>query len=185
MAGTGPVFFWRETEEPYGFLSQWYECAFEHEATTYASAEMWMMVQKARLFGGIVRLTERMTAVIDAPFENMQDTAAKMLDTKVPAEHQRLGRQVNNYDGKKWDANKSRIVEEGNWLKFTSSKESVPLRQKLLDTGDRELVETSPVDRIWGVGFDAQSAETNRKDWGENLLGKAIMRVRDRIRKEG
>lgn len=93
-------------------------------------------------------------------------------------------------------------MEEGNWLKFTSSKESVPLRQKLLDTGDRELVEvrcrpvfvgdvlliwvqTSPVDRIWGVGFDAQSAETNRKDWGENLLGKAIMRVRDRIRKEG
>lgn len=47
----GPVFFWREFEEPYGFMSQWYESAFEHEGTTYPSAEMWMMVQKAKLFG--------------------------------------------------------------------------------------------------------------------------------------
>lgn len=46
-----PLFFWREFEEPYGFLSQWYEAPFTVEDVTYASTEMWMMVQKARLFG--------------------------------------------------------------------------------------------------------------------------------------
>jgi predicted NAD-dependent protein-ADP-ribosyltransferase YbiA (DUF1768 family) len=47
---SGPLFFWREFEEPYGFLSQWYECAFEHDGIRYVTAEMWMMIQKARLF---------------------------------------------------------------------------------------------------------------------------------------
>lgn len=46
-----PIFFWREYDEPYGFMSQWYDCAFRHEDITYRSAEMWMMVQKAKLFG--------------------------------------------------------------------------------------------------------------------------------------
>lgn len=47
----GPLFFWREFEEPYGYLSQWYECAFVVDGVTYLTAEMWMMVQKAKLFG--------------------------------------------------------------------------------------------------------------------------------------
>jgi predicted NAD-dependent protein-ADP-ribosyltransferase YbiA (DUF1768 family) len=53
----GPVYFWREFEQPFGFLSQWYESAFEVEGVTYVSAEMWMMIQKARLFGDEVRTT--------------------------------------------------------------------------------------------------------------------------------
>lgn len=48
---SGPIFFWREFEEPYGFLSQWYDCTFEVEGVTYHNTEMWMMVQKAKLFG--------------------------------------------------------------------------------------------------------------------------------------
>lgn len=54
----GPVFFWREFEEPYGFLSQWYESPFEVDGVTYLTAEMWMMVQKAKLFGDEVRFRE-------------------------------------------------------------------------------------------------------------------------------
>lgn len=71
-----------------------------------------------------------MTAVIDAPFENMQDTAAKMLDTKVPAEHQRLGRQVNNYDGKKWDASTSLTMP-------TTSLENARLSEALIGSQTR------------------------------------------------
>lgn len=52
------VFFHREFEEPYGFLSQWYKCSFAHEGVTYVTAEMWMMVQKAKLFGDDVRLQD-------------------------------------------------------------------------------------------------------------------------------
>jgi len=46
-----PVYFWREFEEPLGFMSQWYDSAFEVDGVTYASTEMWMMIQKAKLFG--------------------------------------------------------------------------------------------------------------------------------------
>lgn len=47
----GPVYFWRETEVPFGFLSQWYESPFVVDGVTYHTAEMWMMIQKAKLFG--------------------------------------------------------------------------------------------------------------------------------------
>jgi len=43
-------------------------------------------------------------------------------------------------------ADKSRIVEEGNYHKFTSSKSNPGMARKLLDTGDRELVEVASLD---------------------------------------
>ncbi|KAB2569917.1 N-glycosidase [Lasiodiplodia theobromae] len=150
-ADKSPIYFWREYDEPYGFLSQWYDCAFQHEGVTYRSAEMWMMVQKAKLFG-------------DAAIAN------QMLAAPTPAEHKKLGRKVKNFNHDVWDEHKSRIVEEGNWWKFTSSKEQSQLRDRLLATGDRELVEASPYDRIWGIGFSREHADGLRDDWGENLL---------------
>jgi ribA/ribD-fused uncharacterized protein len=77
-----------------------------------------------------------------------------------------------------------RIVEEGNYLKFTISKDAEKLRAMLLETGDRELVEASPFDRIWGIGFGEKNAGAHRHRWGQNLLGKALMSVRERLRKE-
>lgn len=74
------------------------------------------------------------------------------------------------------------IVEEGNWHKFTHSENYAELKRQLLATGDKLLVEASPYDRIWGVGFKAADADANRAKWGLNLLGKALMRVRYRIR---
>lgn len=52
------------------------------------------------------------------------------------------------------------------------------LRQRLLQMGDRELVEASPMDKIWGIGFTEYDAEDNRQWWGLNLLGKALMEAR-------
>jgi predicted NAD-dependent protein-ADP-ribosyltransferase YbiA (DUF1768 family) len=40
-------------------------------------------------------------------------------------------------------SDKSRIVEEGNYHKFTKGKKSPWMAKKLLETGDRELVEVS------------------------------------------
>lgn len=79
---------------------------------------------------------------------------------------------------------KSRIVEEGNYHKFTKAAESETMLKILLDTGDQEIVEASPSDSIWGVGFSASKADANRDKWGQNLLGKVIMNVRDQLRKE-
>ena len=101
----------------------------------------------------------------------------------VPSKQKALGRGVRGFDAKRWDAEREKIVEEGNWWKFTQSKEG-DLRKMLLETGDRSLVEASPYDRIWGVGYSAAKAAANRGDWGQNLLGKALMRVRDRLHTE-
>jgi ribA/ribD-fused uncharacterized protein len=76
------------------------------------------------------------------------------------------------------------IVTQGSYYKFTISDDAVNLKEMLLATGERELVEASPLDRIWGVGFAEKNAESNRHRWGENLLGKALMSVRERLRKE-
>ncbi|KAK5131107.1 hypothetical protein LTR08_001325 [Meristemomyces frigidus] len=182
-----PLWFWREFEEPHGFLSQWYECSFEVDGVTHLTAEMWMMIEKAKLFGDEVRIdlatnNSRSCVARTAKANSAKETAKLMMQTTVPAEHQRLGRTAKGFDRKKWDEHKSRIVEEGNYHKFTKS--TPEMRQKLLDTGDRELVEASPQDRIWGVGYEAAHAEANRAQWGENRLGKCIMAARDRIRKE-
>ncbi|KAI0300495.1 hypothetical protein B0F90DRAFT_1629754 [Multifurca ochricompacta] len=54
--------------------------------------------------------------------------------------------------------------------KFTQHRD---LQEKLLSTGNRELVEDSPDDIFWGIGRDGQ---------GRNELGKALMRLRGRLR---
>lgn len=55
-----------------------------------------------------------------------------------------------------------------------------------LASGDRELFEASPFDRVWGIGVKAsiaQSGQNSRKTWGQNLLGLSLMKTRDELRR--
>jgi len=54
------------------------------------------------------------------------------------------------------------------------------MRQHLLNTGDRLLVEASPRDTIWGIGLRADDPDTAAPTtWlGKNLLGSALQQVR-------
>ena len=58
-------------------------------------------------------------------------------------------------------------------------------RVSLLSTGDSVLVEASPYDNIWGISLAASSPEAqNPVQWrGQNLLGFALMEVRDELRR--
>ncbi|SLM38106.1 Conserved hypothetical protein CHP02464 [Lasallia pustulata] len=166
-----PIFFWREFEHPYGFLSQWYPSAFtaphplpNHPPMTFLTTEQYMMYHKAMLFRD-------------------DETAVKIMAATEPRKQKALGRKVKDFTAEVWEQNREKIVEEGNWNKFCHAKEEEGLQQKLMKTGTRELVEASPSDKIWGVGFNAGNAAANREKWGQNLLGKALMRVRERIRK--
>jgi ribA/ribD-fused uncharacterized protein len=47
------------------------------------------------------------------------------------------------------------------------------LRAMLLDTGDEELVEASPIDFYWGAGGDGS---------GQNRLGVILMELRASLR---
>ncbi|KAG9192872.1 hypothetical protein G6011_11606 [Alternaria panax] len=160
-----PVFFWKPNDG-HGYLCQWYWSKFTVDNETYAQAEMWMMVQKARCFGD-------------------EEVAKQMLETANPKEHKALGRKVRGFDEKVWDKCKLEIVTQGTYHKFTISEDAENLSRMLLATGERELVEASPYDRIWGVGFAERHAEKNRYRWGQNLLGRALMNIRTRLREEG
>ena len=80
-----------------------------------------------------------------------------------------------------WQQNRVAIVVEGNYAKFSQSG---PLRDFLLSTKDRVIVEASPVDEIWGIGLAADDPHAdNPLEWrGLNLLGFALMDVRERLR---
>lgn len=157
------VFFWGHTgkEEAVGkhCFSQWYPAPFTTDGTTYATAEHWMMAQKALLFDD-------------------KDIFERIVKTAKPAEVKELGRQVKNFIPVRWDEEKYRIVTEGNLHKFSQHE---ILKQYLLQTAPRVLVEASPVDKIWGIGMAQDHPNVNDPaQWqGENLLGFALMEVRD------
>jgi ribA/ribD-fused uncharacterized protein len=73
------------------------------------------------------------------------------------------------------------LVKQGNLLKFSQDES---LKKFLLSTGDKILVESSPYDSIWGIGMlETDPGVNNPVLWkGENLLGFALMEVRDELK---
>ncbi|UXY30254.1 NADAR family protein [Streptomyces sp. HUAS TT20] len=144
-----------------GCLSQWWPSPFVVDDVAYATAEHWMMAGKARLFG-------------DAEAER------RILAAGHPSEAKKAGRLVRDFDEAIWERERFRIVVEGSVHKFTAHTD---LRGFLLNTGNRVLVEASPVDRVWGIGLAADDeAAMHPERWrGPNLLGFALMEARERI----
>jgi ribA/ribD-fused uncharacterized protein len=71
---------------------------------------------------------------------------------------------------KDWDEVKLGIMED---ICREKLKQHYYVQKKLLETGDRELIENSPRDAYWGWG--------ENKD-GQNNLGKVWMKLREEIR---
>ena len=65
-------------------------------------------------------------------------------------------------------------------LKFGQNPE---LRAQLKSTGKKLLYEASPTDKIGGIGLSIANVakQTNKINYGSNLLGRALMDVRDQI----
>ncbi|MEW2389424.1 NADAR family protein [Streptomyces venezuelae] len=158
--------FWGHTPRRDGTLgpsclSQWWPSPFTVDGVEYATAEHWMMAAKARLFD-------------DADAERAALTA------RTPAEAKKAGRLVRGFDDAIWARERFGIVVEGSTHKFASDP---ALRDFLVGTGERVLVEASPMDRVWGIGLAADDprAEDPEKWRGPNLLGFALMEARGRI----
>lgn len=105
----------------------------------------------------------------------------KILVATSPEEVKKLGREVRNYDEAIWAKNKYEIVKTGNFHKFSQHKE---LKDFLINTGEKILAEASPVDLIWGIGLaeDHPDVKNSGKWKGLNLLGFALMEVRDKMK---
>ncbi len=160
------LFFWGHTAKDIvtkSCFSQWFPGKFEENGITYKTAEHYMMAGKARLF-------------------NDPETEEEILKANTPNQAKSLGRKVKNFDPKIWDTHKYEIVTQGNLLKFSQNQK---FKEFLLSTGDKTLVEASPYDRIWGIGMlETDNRAENPLLWnGENLLGFALMEVRDELRR--
>jgi ribA/ribD-fused uncharacterized protein len=167
-AETKYLFFWGHTPKQKDAVdkscfSQWYPAAFTVAGDTYATAEHWMMAEKARVFGN-------------------DDVRARIIAARHPDEAKKLGRQVTGFNPQVWDEQKYELVQASNYQKFSQHPQ---LKDYLLTTGDRVLVEASPVDAIWGIGLAATHPDAMQPaKWpGENLLGFALMEVRDQLRR--
>ncbi|WP_295667569.1 NADAR family protein [uncultured Mucilaginibacter sp.] len=158
------LFFWghsKSSKELVGkfCFSQWFELPFIVDNISYKTAEHWMMGNKALLFDDL-------------------KTHQKIINAKSPGEAKELGRQVLGFDEQIWLENRLEIVVNGNIHKFNQHPQFANF---LINTNGRILVEASPVDKIWGIGLskDAEQIE-NPYFWnGQNLLGFALMEVRD------
>lgn len=160
------IYFWGHTPNPKkvtaACLSQWYDCLFEVDGVQYHTTEQYMMANKAKLFGD-------------------EDVYREIMSASTPNEYKKLGRKIHEFNQKLWDATKLNIVVEGNKAKFSQRTD---LGEFLLSTGNAILVEASPYDKIWGIGLDRETAMSGTVEhWqGENLLGCALMEVRDWLR---
>jgi len=130
------------------WLSNFYECNIEVDGQTYLTTE--------HAFQSFKTLD---------PEEH-----EKVRLASTPGKAKRLGRKVQLRPD--WEDIKITVMKRVNRIKFRDPE----LRQRLLDTGDQELVEGNTWnDRFWGVC----------KGKGRNELGKILMEIREEIRNDG
>lgn len=160
------IFFWKNYNNEINkqIFSQWFPSDFTVDDIQYNCAEQFMMAEKARLF-------------------NSLDVRDKILNETNPARIKKFGREVRNFNDVIWKKERFGIVVNGNIAKFSQNPE---LKDFMLSTEDKILVEASPMDRIWGIGMPENSdLVAEPEQWnGKNLLGFALMQVRDILKQQ-
>ena len=148
-------------DEENGYLSNWYQSSFIVKDRSFSSMEQYMMYWKAVCFHDI-------------------ETASRIMKTDDVSEIKQLGRLVSEYDDNVWNGIRQIIVYEGLLAKFYQND---ALKQQLKSTGNAILAECAVKDKIWGIGVSMQDpARFNKAKWkGQNLLGYALMMVREKL----
>ena len=147
--------------EENGYLSNWYPSEFTVNDVDFSSMEQYMMYKKAVCFGD-------------------KDMANKILATDDVAKIKAFGRLVANYNESYWNGVRQIVVFEGLTAKFSQNED---LKAKLKATDNSILAECAVKDRIWGIGLSMNDLDRFQIDkWkGQNLLGYALMMVRERL----
>lgn len=96
----------------------------------------------------------------------------KVINAKTPKEASTIGRDVNNKKREDWKYIKMGVMFDAVYYKF---KQNPIIREKLLNTGNEEIIEETTKENFWGCGpkFD-----------GQNNYGKILCKVREKLREE-
>lgn len=145
-----------------GVLSNFEKCYIKYRGHLFATTEQAFMWEKAVFF-------------------NDHESASKILKEENPAKAKKLGREVKNFDDSKWSKVCYEIMYKINYEKYF---QNTRLKNILLNTGDKMIIEANPKDTRWGIGLSAEDDRVlDESQWqGENLLGKVLMQVRDELK---
>ena len=145
-----------------GVLSNFEKCYIKYKGHLFATTEQAFMWEKAIFF-------------------NDHESASKILREENPAKAKKLGREVKNFDDSKWSKVCYEIMYKINYEKYF---QNTRLKNILLNTGDKILVETNFRNTRWAIGLPAEDDRVlDESQWqGENLLGKILMQVRQELK---
>lgn len=160
MESQSEIYFFRENGK-YGPFSNFYPSKFIENGIEFNCSEQYFMYYKCLEFDPLNK------PLLEA-----------ILNEKSPTKIKKLGRQVKNYDDKIWSEKRYQVMSNALKLKFTQNQE---IKELLINTKEKILFEASPFDKIWGIGFDGKTAVNmiNKTKFGKNLLGSALMEVRE------
>lgn len=145
-------------------LSNFYPCEFKLDDEIWNCSEQFFMACKARCFDDM-------------------ETYYHIRETKTPEAAKKLGRKVIGFEDRIWDKVKYQLMYDGVYAKFSQNED---LKAFLLspEFEDKDFVEGSPFDGVWGVKLDYRNPDIdNPQNWeGENLLGKVLNKVREKLK---
>lgn len=146
-------------------LSNFYPCNFELDGHVWRSSEQYFMAKKAEFFKD-------------------NNAFTKILNSKQAQEAKKIGREVENYDDKKWSDVREEIMYKGVYAKFSQNQDLLDFLFSPAFDG-KTFVEGSPIDKIWGVGIIYKDPNIDiEQNWkGQNLLGKILDRVKSELKK--
>jgi len=139
-------FFWG------GEFSNWEHSPFTTAGREFNCGEQFMMFTKAMFF----RDTE---------------IAEQIMQEPNPWTQKQLGKKVRNYVDEEWDRVRYPLVKAGLIEKF---RQNPNMKKELFKRRNKIIVEASPEDRIWGIGYSSRDAMNYTDNWGTNLLGKMM-----------
>ncbi len=143
-------------------FSNWFEHTFEWEGIAFKNSETALMYTKACFFGD-------------------ETSARNILESSHdPETVKKMGRGVTPYVDSEWAEVRLEIMVDILVAKFSSSQ---VMLNYLAEFKEHHIVEGSPVDGIWGVKLHwTNDRILDSRNWkGQNLLGRAIMMVQQRL----
>lgn len=144
------IYFYVEREKPYGCFSNFSGHGFMLDELYWATSEHYFQAQK----------------FVDTPY------LEKVRQIKTPKDAANMGRNRSLPLRADWEQVKDDVMQKAVLQKFSTHAD---IREILLATEDKVLVENSPIDYYWGCGKDGS---------GKNKLGQILMAVREILRNE-
>lgn len=136
--------------------------AFEYAGQQFTNSEAAFMYGKALLF------------------QDEHEAKNILANRDKPMMCKTAGRRIAGYVDAVWAAERYQVM-----LAVLTEKFKAPaLRSYLVETGSLLIIEASPYDRIWGNGLwpnDPRNGDLASTWPGQNLLGLALMEVREKL----